>query len=165
MATRKTGTVTGASLESAVKGKKGGLTGSKRVTGESSTPASTPTEAQQSSESLITSLGSPTPPSIGEKLKAAAETVVNLAVDAKDTRIEDFLEDCRTHTISFFSLRYNNLDGIQKALQKAEVNEEVRRNFDKRLVDIAELKQELTDAIVEIKQLNICNPYQTRVLL
>jgi uncharacterized protein YlaI len=77
------------------------------------------------------------------------------SVDAKDTRIEDFLEDCRTHTISFFSLRYNNLDAIQKALQKAEVDEERRRNFDKRLKDIAELKEELTDAIVEIKQLNI----------
>jgi len=77
------------------------------------------------------------------------------SVDAKDTRIEDFLEDCRTYTINFFSLRYNNLDAIQKALQKAEVSEEVRRNFDKRLNDITELKQELTDAIVEIKQLNI----------
>jgi hypothetical protein len=81
------------------------------------------------------------------------------AVDAKDTRIEDFLEDCRTHTISFFSLRYNNLDGIQKALQQAileeKVSEDITKNFQKRLKDIGELKQELTDAIVEIKQLNI----------
>jgi predicted RNA-binding Zn-ribbon protein involved in translation (DUF1610 family) len=80
---------------------------------------------------------------------------LQVSVDAKDTRIEDFLEDCRTYTINFFSLRYNNLDAIQKALQKAEVSEETRRNFDKRLVDIAELKEELTDAIVEIKKLNI----------
>jgi InsA N-terminal domain len=77
------------------------------------------------------------------------------AVDAKDTRIEDFLEDCRAYTINFFSLRYNNLDAIQKALQKAEVSEEIRRNFDKRLADIRELKQELTDSIEEIKRLNI----------
>ena len=93
-------------------------------------------------------------------LKVVAEKDLQIktlqaSVDAKDTRIEDFLEDCRTHTVSFFSLRYNNLDAIQKALLKAEVNEEIRRNFDKRLKDIAELKQELTDAIVEIKQLNI----------
>jgi predicted RNA-binding Zn-ribbon protein involved in translation (DUF1610 family) len=77
------------------------------------------------------------------------------AVDAKDTRIEDFLEDCRTHTITFFSLRYNNLDGIQKALENAEVSDEVRKSFDKRLKDIRELKQELTDSIEEIKRLNI----------
>ena len=93
-------------------------------------------------------------------LKVVAEKDLQIktlqaSVDAKDTRIEDFLEDCRTYTINFFSLRYNNLDAIQKALQKAEVNEDVRKNFDKRLKDIAELKQELTDAIVEIKQLNI----------
>ena len=95
-----------------------------------------------------------------EYLKVVADKDLQIktlqaSVDAKDTRIEDFLEDCRTYTINFFSLRYNNLDAIQKALQKAEVSEEVRRNFDKRLNDIAELKQELTDAIVEIKQLNI----------
>ena len=77
------------------------------------------------------------------------------SVDAKDTRIEDFLEDCRTYTINFFSLRYNNLDAIQKALQKAEVNEDIRKNFDKRLADIKELKLELTDSIEEIKRLNI----------
>ena len=77
------------------------------------------------------------------------------AVDAKDTRIEEFLEDCRTYTINFFSLRYNNLDAIQKALQNAEVSEDIRKNFDKRLADIRELKLELTDAIEEIKRLNI----------
>jgi len=77
------------------------------------------------------------------------------SVDAKDTRIEDFLEDCRTYTINFFSLRYNNLDAIQKALQKAEVSEDIRKNFDRRLADIRELKLELTDSIEEIKRLNI----------
>ena len=77
------------------------------------------------------------------------------SVNAKDTRIEDFLEDCRTYTINFFSLRYNNLDGIQKALEKAEVNEDIRKNFNKRLADIRELKLELTDSIEEIKSLNI----------
>jgi hypothetical protein len=69
MATRK-GTVTGASLEKSNRGKKGGLTGSKRVTGETVTPVdSTPQPAEQP----ITSLGIPTPPSIGEKLKGLAE--------------------------------------------------------------------------------------------
>lgn len=71
MATRKTGTVTGASLEKSNKGKKGGLTGSKRVTGkETITP--TP-EVPTSTEQPITSLGIPTPPSVGEKLKTLAE--------------------------------------------------------------------------------------------
>jgi predicted RNA-binding Zn-ribbon protein involved in translation (DUF1610 family)/uncharacterized protein YoxC len=93
-------------------------------------------------------------------LKVVAEKDLQIktlqtAVDAKDTRIEDFLEDCRTYTINFFSLRYNNLDGIQKALEKAEVNEDIRKNFNKRLADIRELKLELTDSIEEIKRLNI----------
>jgi len=81
------------------------------------------------------------------------------SVNAKDTRIEDFLEDCRTYTINFFSLRYNNLDAIQKSLQKAiqeeKVSEDVSKNFQKRLADIKELKLELTDSIEEIKRLNI----------
>ena len=85
MATRKTGTVTGANLEKATKAKKGGLTGSKRVTGESSTPVSTPTDTPQSTELPITSLSIPTPPSIGEKLKGAAETVANIVEKGSNT--------------------------------------------------------------------------------
>ncbi|WP_414589215.1 hypothetical protein [Scytonema sp. PCC 10023] len=71
MATRKTGTVTGANLEKSNRGKKGSLTGSRRVTGETTPPAVE--AAPQPSEQLITSLGVPTPPSIGEKLKGLAE--------------------------------------------------------------------------------------------
>jgi hypothetical protein len=81
MATRKTGAVTGASLDKTTKGKKGGLTGSKRVTGESSTPVSMPTDTPQS----ITNLGIPTPPSIGEKLKNTAETVANIVEKGSNT--------------------------------------------------------------------------------
>lgn len=97
-------------------------------------------------------------------LKVVAEKDLQIrtlqaSVDAKDTRIEDFLEDCRTHTISFFSLRYNSLDAIQKALEKAiqeeRVSEDICKNFQKRLADIKELKLELTDSIEEIKRLNI----------
>ncbi|MBW4597785.1 MAG: hypothetical protein KME46_34000 [Brasilonema angustatum HA4187-MV1] len=84
------------------------------------------------------------------KIKALQDVV-----DAKDTRIEDFLEDCKKHTVTFFSLRYNNLDAIQKALEKADVSDEIRISFDKRLRDIASLKQDLTDAMVEIKKLNL----------
>jgi hypothetical protein len=72
MPTRKTGSITGANLERATKAKKGGLTGSKRVTGETSTPASTLSDIPLT-ETPITSLGVPTPPSIGEKLKTLAE--------------------------------------------------------------------------------------------
>jgi hypothetical protein len=85
MATRKTGTVTGASLEKATKGKKGGLTGSKRVTGESSTPPSTPISTPTDTPQAIASLGIPTPPSIGEKLKGAAETVANIIEKGSNT--------------------------------------------------------------------------------
>jgi hypothetical protein len=85
MATRKTGTVTGASLEKATKGKKGGLTGSKRVTGEASTPASTPVSTLTDTPQPITSLGVPTPPSIAEKLKGAAETVASVVEKGSNT--------------------------------------------------------------------------------
>ncbi len=78
MATRKTGTVTGANLEKATKGKKGGLTGSKRVTGESTIPLET---APQPTEHL----GVPTPPSIAEKLKGTAETVTNIVEKGSKT--------------------------------------------------------------------------------
>jgi hypothetical protein len=84
MAPRK-GTVTGASLEKSTKTKKGGLTNSKRVTGESSTPASTPRDTPQPTESPITSLGTPTPASIGEKLKGAAETVAGIVEKGSNT--------------------------------------------------------------------------------
>lgn len=83
MASRKTGTVTGANLDKANKGKKGGLTGSKRVTSES--PISIPSEVPQPTESPITSLGIPTPPSIGEKLKNTAETVANIVEKGSNT--------------------------------------------------------------------------------
>jgi len=36
----------------------------------------------------------------------------------RDTRISDFLEECRQHVISFLSLRNNNLDGIQSAISQ-----------------------------------------------
>lgn len=70
MATRKTGTLTGANLEKSNRGKKGTLTNSPRVTGQTTTP--TP-EPSTSTEQSITSLGTPTPASIGEKLKGLAE--------------------------------------------------------------------------------------------
>ena len=73
MPTRKTGTVTGASLEKATKGKKGALTGSTRVTGESTPP---PTETQSTPQQ---STAIPTPASVVEVLKNSAETVANIA--------------------------------------------------------------------------------------
>ncbi len=84
MAPRK-GTVTGANLEKATKGKKGGLTGSKRVTGETTTPPSTPVSTPTDTPQPITSLGIPTPPSIAEKLKGAAETVASVVEKGSNT--------------------------------------------------------------------------------
>lgn len=73
MPTRK-GTVTGASLDKSNRGKKGGLTGSKRVTGETTfTPEPITETPPQPTQKPITSLGVPTPPSVGEKLKSMAE--------------------------------------------------------------------------------------------
>lgn len=71
MPTKKTGTVTGASLEKSNRGKKGGLTGSKRVTGETSTPIAD-TAAETVLEPPVESTAQPTPPSVVEKLQEIA---------------------------------------------------------------------------------------------
>ncbi|MBW4635947.1 MAG: hypothetical protein KME30_29920 [Iphinoe sp. HA4291-MV1] len=80
-------------------------------------------------------------------------------VDAKDTRIEDFLEDCRGYVSNFFSLRYNDIHNIQKRLEAAydnpDVSEEARKNFETRINDIKRLKTELTDELKVIKELEI----------
>jgi hypothetical protein len=81
MPPRKTGTVTGANLERTTKAKKGGLTNSKRVTGETTPPPAEATPTEQP----ITSLGIPTPPSIAEKLKGTAETVANIVEKGSNT--------------------------------------------------------------------------------
>ncbi len=64
MVTKK-GTVTGANLEKTNRGKKGGLTGSKRVTGETKTPIAD------------ISLDSPTPPNVVEKLQEIGNGAVS----------------------------------------------------------------------------------------
>jgi hypothetical protein len=76
MVTRKTGTVTGAFLDKKTKTRKGGLTNSKRVTGETTPP---PEEtAPQQTEQSITGLGVPTPPSVAEKLKNMANSAASV---------------------------------------------------------------------------------------
>lgn len=67
----KKGTVTGASLEKSNRGKKGGLTGSKRVTGEISTPIAE-TAAETVLQAPTESTAVPTPPSVVEKLQEIA---------------------------------------------------------------------------------------------
>ncbi len=80
-------------------------------------------------------------------------------VSERDTRVSDFLEESRGYTTNFFALRYKQIDGLQKALEKARDNPDVadlaRQSFDNRLDDIKKLKQELNDAITDIKELNI----------
>jgi hypothetical protein len=80
MAIRK-GTVTGSILKQSNRGKKGALTGSKRVTGEPTPIDATP----QITEPPITSLGVPTPPSIGEKLKDIANSTVSVIEKGANT--------------------------------------------------------------------------------
>jgi hypothetical protein len=71
MPTRKTGTVTGASLEKSNRGKKGGLTGSKRVTGET-TPIAETAAAESVLDPTPESTAVPTPTSVVEKLQEIA---------------------------------------------------------------------------------------------
>jgi hypothetical protein len=70
MVARK-GTVTGADLSKKTKATKGGLTGSRRLTGET-TPPPVESTPPQSFDQPITGLGTPTPASVGEKLKSMA---------------------------------------------------------------------------------------------
>lgn len=77
----------------------------------------------------------------------------------RDTRIFDFLEDCRQHVITFLTLRNNNLDGIQTAISQgivqAELPESTRESLGSRLTDIKKLRSELVDAIAEIKTIDL----------
>jgi len=97
-------------------------------------------------------------------LKVVAEKDLQIkslqtSVDAKDTRIEDFLEDCRGYVSNFFSLRYNDLHNLQKLLENAydnpDVSQEARKSFDTRINDIKKLKAELTEELRVIKELDI----------
>ena len=80
-------------------------------------------------------------------------------VDAKDTRIEDFLENCRTYTDTFFSLRKQNLDALQtnleNALRNEKINDSMIPSIEKRIADIRGLKGELADFLVELKSMKI----------
>jgi len=80
-------------------------------------------------------------------------------VSERDTRVSDFLEESRGYTTNFFALRYKQIDNLQKALGNARDNPDVadhaRQSFDSRINDIKKLKQELNDAIADIKELNI----------
>ncbi|NEQ20305.1 MAG: hypothetical protein F6K28_13880 [Microcoleus sp. SIO2G3] len=97
-------------------------------------------------------------------LKVVAERDLQIktlqdAVDAKDTRIEDFLEDCRGYVSNFFSLRYNDIHNLQKLLENAydnpDVSQEARKTFETRINDIRKLKVELTEELKVIKELDI----------
>lgn len=97
-------------------------------------------------------------------LKVVAEKDLQIktlqaSVDAKDTRIEDFLEDCRGYVSNFFSLRYNDIHNLQKLLENAydnaDVSQEARKSFETRINDIKKLKAELTEELRVIKELDI----------
>ena len=80
-------------------------------------------------------------------------------VSQRDTRVADFLEDSRGYVTNFLNLRYQSLDSLQKTLEKALTNENVAPfsgdSFEKRITDIRELKAELSDALREIRELEI----------
>ncbi|WP_414589216.1 transposase-like zinc-binding domain-containing protein [Scytonema sp. PCC 10023] len=97
-------------------------------------------------------------------LKVVAEKDLQIktlqaSVDAKDTRVEDFLEDCREYVSNFFSLRYNDIHNLQKLLENAydnpDVSQEARKSFETRINDIKKLKAELTEELKVIKELDI----------
>lgn len=69
---KDTGTVTGASLKQSTRGKKGGITGSTRVTGSKKSATETPVETVP--ETPTESPAEPTPTSVKEKLQEIAHT-------------------------------------------------------------------------------------------
>jgi len=77
----------------------------------------------------------------------------------RDTRIFEFLEDCRQHVISFLTLRNNNLDGIESAINQginqSELPQATKESLGTRLIDIKKLRSELVDAIAEVKTIDI----------
>ncbi|NMG11936.1 hypothetical protein [Brasilonema sp. UFV-L1] len=107
-----------------------------------------------------------------EKLNAKAEEYLKIistkdikikalqdVVDTRDTRIEDFLEKSREYTSTFFSKRYDDLDNLHRMLQRAldenTISPEMKESFIVRIGDIRNLKEELIDALKEIKDLKI----------
>ncbi|NJM72588.1 MAG: hypothetical protein HC862_21905 [Scytonema sp. RU_4_4] len=88
------------------------------------------------------------------KIKSLEEIVSD-----RDTRVEDFLNESRTRTITFFSKRYEQLDDLHKRLANALEDDKVTLNNKELLVgrieDIRKLKFELTDALQEIKDMDI----------
>ncbi|MUH00079.1 hypothetical protein F7734_50530 [Scytonema sp. UIC 10036] len=72
-------------------------------------------------------------------------------VSERDKRVEEFLEDSRNHTRKFFLLRYNQLVLIEKDLMKLVDSPAIKQ----RLKDVRELKDEMFQAMEEIKQLDI----------
>ncbi|MBW4597652.1 MAG: hypothetical protein KME46_33310 [Brasilonema angustatum HA4187-MV1] len=80
-------------------------------------------------------------------------------VSERDTRVEDFLNESRTRTMTFFSKRYEQLDDLHKRLKNALEDDKVTLNNKELLVgrieDIRKLKSELTDALEEIKDMEI----------
>ena len=107
-----------------------------------------------------------------EKLNAKAEEYLKLVsekdirikalediVSDRDTRVEDFLQESRQYAISFFSKRYEDLDGLQKRLANALEDDKVTLTQKEitvgRIEDIRKLKSELTDALQEIKEMDI----------
>ncbi|MUG98736.1 hypothetical protein F7734_43175 [Scytonema sp. UIC 10036] len=72
-------------------------------------------------------------------------------VSERDKRVEEFLEDSRKYTRNFFSLRYAQLASIEKDLKKLEDSPAIQQ----RLKDVRELKDEMNEALSELKNLNI----------
>uniref|UniRef100_A0A0C1RD41 Uncharacterized protein n=1 Tax=Tolypothrix bouteillei VB521301 TaxID=1479485 RepID=A0A0C1RD41_9CYAN len=78
----KTGTVTGANLENSNKGKKGGLTGSRRVTGEGSDTPLPDVPSAFTSDPEVATADSNARANLAEKLKQTGEAIATLAPKA-----------------------------------------------------------------------------------
>lgn len=99
-----------------------------------------------------------------EYLKIVSEKDIQIKalegiVNERDTRVEDFLSESRERTMTFFSKRYEQLDDLHKRLKNALEDDKVTLNNKELLVgrieDIRKLKVELTDALEEIKDMEI----------
>lgn len=174
----KKGTVTGASLEKSNRGKKGGLTGSKRVTGETSTPIAE-TAAETVLDPTPETTAQPTPASVIEKLQeignSTAATIekgsqavqavqgfasrISTAVQSTDNdRNPSAITDGKVNTSEILARASADIDESVPQLDSAEATRRNiviarQRNFVGVAINNTKLKQDLATLDNEQKRL------------
>lgn len=171
MARNKTGTITGANLDKASKGRKGGLTGSKRVTGEDTTVLP---ETPSTSETTIPIVLPTSDPEVAEvdaqsranlvdKLKRTGDVVgdvVNAAKTAiqKGTSDPSSLTDGKLDAASILANASADVDSSVAELDSAEaikrnITIAKQRNYVGVAINNTKLKQDLATLNLEQQRL------------